>query len=328
MEHKTMMIIDKLKALQDILPEKFKIEQEIKDLPKEQNTQEEVLVRMKKKYLDLNEEYNIKIATIKQLRSELEILERSREESEQRMEEIQTQREYEALDKEIRNAIVRERECRKELRNRETELVKIKGDIESSENLIKEKEKDLNHTTKAIAQKISSCKNALGKLEKREMNIIPDLDQDLLFKFQRIVRSQEGKGIVALSSGVCSGCHMLLPNQFVNNVRRGDQILFCPYCSKIVFYIETDAISQDSISDLSDVVQPFSDDDRDEFDISEILYDNQLDTEDEDVLDTDYKALDDDNYSAEEEKDTYDDDDPSDEEENDVEEIEDEEFEE
>lgn len=38
---------------------------------------------------------------------------------------------------------------------------------------------------------------------------------------------------------------MILPKQFVNEVRAGEDIKFCPYCSKVVFYVDDDLESSD-----------------------------------------------------------------------------------
>ena len=38
---------------------------------------------------------------------------------------------------------------------------------------------------------------------------------------------------------------MQLPSQFVNDVRNGEKILFCPYCSRILFYSESE-IAEDA----------------------------------------------------------------------------------
>jgi DNA-directed RNA polymerase subunit M/transcription elongation factor TFIIS len=35
------------------------------------------------------------------------------------------------------------------------------------------------------------------------------------------------------------GCHMILPVQFANEVRIGEEFIFCPYCSRILFYEES-----------------------------------------------------------------------------------------
>ena len=71
---------------------------------------------------------------------------------------------------------------------------------------------------------------------KKEKKITPDLDGEILFKFERIIKSKAGLGIVPIEHGVCSGCHMILSVQFVNDVRQGEGIMFCPYCSRILFH--------------------------------------------------------------------------------------------
>ncbi|MEJ5185443.1 MAG: C4-type zinc ribbon domain-containing protein, partial [Rectinemataceae bacterium] len=71
-------------------------------------------------------------------------------------------------------------------------------------------------------------------------------------------RSKSGMGIVPIHGVVCTGCHMILPANFVNEVRQADRIVFCPYCSRILFYEETEneqafeEILAGSLSDLSE----------------------------------------------------------------------------
>ena len=48
--------------------------------------------------------------------------------------------------------------------------------------------------------------------------------------------SEDGKGREKIKAFICSECHMVLPIQFVNDVHRMDSIMFCPYCSRILFF--------------------------------------------------------------------------------------------
>ena len=73
--------------------------------------------------------------------------------------------------------------------------------------------------------------------------------QEILFKFQRIIQ-RNSEGIVSVRNGVCSGCHMILPANFANEVREGDDINFCPYCSRILYYEE---VSEDQAEDYFDI---------------------------------------------------------------------------
>ena len=108
----------------------------------------------------------------------------------------------------------------------------------------------------------------LEELVAEEANITPGLDEEMLFKFERIIRNKEGLGIVALRAGVCTGCQMILPPFFANRVRIGEEIMFCPNCSRIVFYGGDDEFQSDpfdvSTAEFDDDDLMFDDDDEPE----------------------------------------------------------------
>jgi len=43
---------------------------------------------------------------------------------------------------------------------------------------------------------------------------------------------------------------MILPAQFVNEVRQSDKIVFCPYCSRVLFYQDGGESQGDMIVDI------------------------------------------------------------------------------
>ena len=72
-----------------------------------------------------------------------------------------------------------------------------------------------------------------------------------MFKFERIIKSKSGLGIVPIAGGVCNGCHMILPAQYANSVRRGEGIMFCPNCSRILFVPdEEDTVDEAMFEDV------------------------------------------------------------------------------
>ena len=82
----------------------------------------------------------------------------------------------------------------------------------------------------------SEKQKELDKCLKEKKSISSGLDEELLYKFEKIVKNKEGIGIVSVKNNVCMGCNMLLPPQFVNDVRREDKLIFCPNCSRILYY--------------------------------------------------------------------------------------------
>jgi len=299
-------VIDKLKALQDVLSKKFDIEKEIRNMPRALSTKTELVNRMKKSYIEKNNQYDETKARIRDLRARMEEAEGEREKYEQQMDLIKTQREYEALDKEIRDASEREQMLRKELQKEEKVLEEMSASLEREESLIKEQEDELEQEQEKIKSETEDRRHLLSDLEKEEKQLVPGLDEDLLFKFERIIRSKEGQGIVPLKKGVCSGCQMILPNQFVNEVRKGEDILFCPYCSKIVFYVGDDesTYAETEAEGLADVIDSFDDIEDDGLDLEDVLDEEPLDLreDDEDDVGEEEETLEADEESEEEEQ--------------------------
>ena len=229
-------VLQKLRALQKVLFQRFGTETEIRELPLALSTKTEVLNRLKQNYVDRNDSYNETRERINDLRQRAIEAERERERYEGQMDAIRTQREYEALDKEINDANLLEVEVRRELQREEARLDEMTVALEQEEQRINKQDGEVADEQQRIDTEIAERKMMLEELIAEEATITPGLDEELLFKFERIIRNKEGLGIVALRAGVCTGCQMILPPFFTNRVRTGVEIMFCPNCSRIVFY--------------------------------------------------------------------------------------------
>ena len=254
-------IFENLRALQDILSQKIILEQDIQETPKILNTQEELLARFKKTFIEKNQDYERARLAEAEYRSLLMEAEHSREHAEKNMDSINTQREYEALDKEIRDASDKEQQYRKELQNQERILLDLDEQMRQNAALVQQQEAELAERRASIEVEIAEKKAQVEQLREQERAVTPDIDAEILFKFERIIRNKMGRGIVAIKGGVCMGCHMILPAQFANTVRQGEEIVFCPYCSRILFYEESEQGEEDffaiedagSLVDLDDI---------------------------------------------------------------------------
>lgn len=285
-------VFDKLKALQDVLAEKYSLETKINDSPKQLSSQDELLVRLRKEFLETNESYEKVKAEVGQLQIELDEAEKSREAGEKGMDNISTHREYEALEKQINEASAREASIRKDLQKKEKELEELNEKLRGDEEMIKAQEANLNANKESLDNEVAEYKNQLKALEDKEKEITPGLDSEIVYKFQRIIQ-RNSEGIVAVKNGVCTGCHMILPAQFANEVHEGEKILFCPYCSRILYHQEIaegeeaeDFLSMDETGSLADFDDEFADEFEDELDDDLVS-----DEGDEDSDDVDDKSI-------------------------------------
>ena len=282
---------DKLQLLQEVLTEKYSIEKDVEEAPRRLSSQEELLARLKKEYLEKNDSYDQVKAEIGELQLSLDEAGKSREAGEKGMDNIATHREYEALDKQITEATAKEAEVRKELDKEKKTLNELNENLKIDESMIKAQEDETNSLKSSIDKEISKYKTKLEKLSKKEAEVTEGLDTEIVYKFQRIIQ-RNSQGIVAVKNGVCEGCHMILPAQFANEVREGDKTLFCPYCSRILFYQESDDSEEDyyamsEAGSLSDFEDDFADEKLDDEDYGDDGYNDKSDYDDEDVDDED-----------------------------------------
>jgi predicted nucleic acid-binding Zn-ribbon protein len=259
----------KLRELQGILSEKIELEHEIESVPKMFTAQNELIMRLKKSFIEKNQDYETARMAETEFREMLTQAETAREEAEKKMDSISTQREYEALDREIREAAEREGQYRKDLQQEERRITGLDAEMKQSEKFIEQQEAELNERRAQAEAEMADKKKRVEELHAQEETLTEDMDKELLFKFDRIIRNKKGRGIVSVRGGVCTGCHMILPAQFANDVHEGKEIVFCPYCSRILYHEELsedevvlfDTESVGSLADLDDLDDEKDDDD-------------------------------------------------------------------
>ena len=248
-----------LLTLQDVLRLKFELESEIESLPENLKTQKEELAEANKKFLELNEKYTKAKEDAASNSIRYDEAFQTRTNAEKMMDTISTQREYEALSKQIDEAKIKETGLLK-ARNAATALVEeLKAQLDAQSKVCDEIKADVDAKSAEIDSIILEKKEQIAELDRRCLQGKEQgISDEIYAKFCNIVKNKKGVGIVAIHGQVCQGCHMVLPVQFVNDVRMGNTTEYCPYCSRILYYEE----SEDSNIDYS--VDSFGEDSDDE----------------------------------------------------------------
>ncbi|HEY9055126.1 MAG TPA: C4-type zinc ribbon domain-containing protein [Rectinemataceae bacterium] len=254
-------MLDKLKTYQEILGERVRLEEAISALPKTIEAQNEMLARLRKTFSEKDEAFKRSEQQIRDLRQALIDAESLREKAEQQMDGITTQREYEAINKEIRDATEKEQNLRKEIQLEERNFGEIEEELQKASGGIAMLEKEIQEKNRAIEDDRSKKSAAIAELKAKEGEVSQGIGGEILFKLERIIRNKKGVGVVPVHGVVCTGCHMILPANFVNEIRdeENTEVHFCPYCSRILFFEETEEapefmgeIESGSLADLAD----------------------------------------------------------------------------
>lgn len=251
-------MFEDLKLLQDVYSQKLKLEKEIEEVYTRIESNQEVLSRLKEKQIVLKEKLENIITEEKGLKAQAAEVESNREKTEFRIAEIKTQREYEALEKEIKAFSIQESTLRKELEIVRSSKDELEGEKTHLQALIEAQEEEIEAEKGNIESEIKEKESRFSFLEKEEDSLSQNLNEELKFKFKRIVRKKE-KSIVPMRDSVCTGCNIQLPIEFANIVRKEDEICFCPSCSRILYFedVETDQEVLEIAGGLSDLISDF-----------------------------------------------------------------------
>lgn len=154
--------------------------------------------------------------------------------AEQRLFEIKTYREYEALQKEIG-------ETKRANLGLEEQILKDMEETERLEILLKEKGLELSERQleyeKAMSDytpKINELKDAYEIKHKEKQKAASLLTHDILSMYERIRRRNDVALAPAINE-VCTGCHMKIPPQLFNEVLTLSRMIQCPNCHRILY---------------------------------------------------------------------------------------------
>jgi hypothetical protein len=200
----------------------------------------------------LQKELETSEAQLKAALDELELNKRARRESERGIEEledrikksniklnnIKSNKEYAAALKELDD-------LEKEKTRTEDNLIEIMEQIEILE------EKCASNKTKGellkknfeiecdeILKELKALDAVLESLENERSEFCKAIDEGLLKKYDILRQKKEGLSISPVVNGICQACHMGIPPQKFNELIRGDALMTCPCCSRIIYWGE------------------------------------------------------------------------------------------
>lgn len=184
--------------------------------------QETQIEELEKERRTLEDEMTDKIAHVKERQS--------------KMMQVQTSREQTALLKEIEDAKKNVKENEEKIVSIMEQVEKLTAETTEEKNLLKA-EKTLVDEEKV---KVKTVIDELSKGKKTKKNRRDKqagaVNGSMIQKYEILRERRNGLAIVNVLDGVCQGCFMNLPPQKYNMLLRGDQVLECPSCQRLIYH--------------------------------------------------------------------------------------------
>jgi len=172
----------------------------------------------------------------RQLEREIQELDGKVEKSSAKLTQIKSNKEYTAALKEIDDLkTIKFQTEEKAIQIMETteELErKCKGHKDALRTLKDQCEKDKD----AVKKELLALEQELEALQKERSQLCCDFDQGLLKKYLFLRERKGGLAISSVVTGVCQTCHMGIPPQKFNELIRGNDLMTCPHCNRIIYW--------------------------------------------------------------------------------------------
>ena len=148
---------------------------------------------------------------------------------------VRNNREYDSLSKEIEFQSLEMQLSEKRIKEFNFKCNAIKEDIENSQQILKEKEDDLEIKKSELKDIIAETKKEENELIKKSEENQKFIEDRLLTAYQRIRKNaRNGLAVVQIERDACGGCFNKIPPQHQLDIRMNKKIIVCEYCGRIL----------------------------------------------------------------------------------------------
>lgn len=85
-------------------------------------------------------------------------------------------------------------------------------------------------------KRIEQLEKELSKYVDERNSKASGVDADLLSRYEKLRKAKDGLAFVVVRSSTCQGCFMEIPPQVVSELMKGDRIMTCERCSRLLYW--------------------------------------------------------------------------------------------
>ncbi len=172
----------------------------------------------------------------KQSETALQDLEVRRSKYKNQLMEVKTNKEYQAMLHEIEGV-------EREIRGVEDHILEdmeaaeaLSVEVKREETLFAEAEGRHREEVRDLDRRAQGLEQDRARLQAERDGVAAGLPEDLLARFRRVARLR-GVAVAEAKDGMCLQCRVVLRPQMYVDLKRNDQIMECPSCSRILHFV-------------------------------------------------------------------------------------------
>lgn len=174
--------------------------------------------------------------TKKQYVGALELNNDREKRSAQKGDAIKNQQEFTAVQKEIEGLKKSSEMLTENIKKAEGDIAKINLEIADINKKVEEVKAKHGGESDKIAGEMQTLNTDLSALEAKRKDATVGVDLRMLASYDRIRTARQNVGLAIANGGHCRACNVKLPPQMFNELQRGNEIINCPSCKRILMF--------------------------------------------------------------------------------------------
>lgn len=231
-----MTTIDKLLVIQDRDRRIRQLTRESEDIPARRKLSEERLKEHKESLAAAQELLKKNAAAIKGVELEVDTAKQRILKLREQQVAIKTNEQYRAMNAEVAGVEkqIREFEDREIVLMEETEG--LRANVVRMEQRLKQEDEIVQSDRVQLEERLKAIQAEIDRLKQERAGLVGDVDAEWLSRYDRTFKHHPDFAMVPVDQAACGGCHMKLPPQVIQNVKRNQAMVCCSFCGRILYW--------------------------------------------------------------------------------------------
>lgn len=148
--------------------------------------------------------------------------------------QVKSNKQYDALSKEIDLSQAHISKLEKEMEAAEGRIQVAKTDIETVTMKLDELASELSDKQKELREVTKEHEKEESKLRREREKIAAQIEKADLDRYERISNAKGGTAVVAVKRNACGGCYNRIPPQKILELRQNSNLFTCEHCGRIL----------------------------------------------------------------------------------------------
>jgi predicted nucleic acid-binding Zn-ribbon protein len=155
--------------------------------------------------------------------------------------ELKTNKEYQTMLHEIATAEAAIRSHEDVVLERMEEAEALTRELKAAEAELKSQQAAIAAERTALDAEAAALHGRVDETTKARGGVAAQLQPETLRLFEHVARQRKGQAVAEARDGTCSVCHVRMRPQIYNEVRRGETLIQCESCQRILYFVPASA---------------------------------------------------------------------------------------